>query len=70
MNIALASYKSSVHRNVLRMIWRAEWIKADSFGDTTDEMIKDCIEKKPKRPVDELKGKKIDSLVKYVKMNI
>ncbi len=61
VNIALALYKRSVDRNVLRMIWRAEWIRADSVGDVTDQMIKECIGKKSKRPVDELKGKKIDS---------
>ncbi len=61
----LAKYQTSIELNVLHMISRAEWTKADSVDDKTDQMMK-----KSKRPVDELKGKKIDFLVEDANVNM
>ena len=57
-------------KRVLRIMWRAKWIIAESVEAITDSQIKACIESKCVCTFEGINVKEIDSIVKSVKMNI
>ena len=70
VQIQIVSYKNSVDTRVLRMMYRAKWIQAESIESITDESIRKCIAERSTRPLDNLNAKDIDAIVKNVSMKI
>ena len=70
VQIQLTSYRNSVDPRVLRMMYRAKWITAQSLDSITDEDIKQCISSRSTRSLDNLNAKEIDTIVKNVTMKM
>ena len=42
--IAVTTYANSMDESLLRMLYHAEWIQAESFETITEENIRQCIQ--------------------------
>lgn len=70
MQIPITSYRNSIETRMLKMMYRAKWITADSFENISDDAIKGCIDPRCKRSFGGLSVKEIDEIVKNVRMKM
>lgn len=68
-SVTASNYKASINRKYLKMMVAAEWIKAPSSTDVTEQQPIDCGMETATRPVDEMQLDNINQTIKDFRMS-